>query len=144
MEAKTIKKAMQLADGLAGLFRTASNTLGPPLLRYAGDETEGERFTGLRKEQPAIAGTIETPKAKPQHKFGTAITYCCAACGSADVRIESYAEWNVEEQKWQPQSVYIRAAECARCQGPTALMPTPVSKPHAANGSGPHPYQPQA
>lgn len=30
----------------------------------------------------------------------------CPACGSDEIRADSFAEWNIEEQQWQLSSTY--------------------------------------
>lgn len=128
MKPESIAYGMQLADRMATLLRTTALTVGPPLLRLAGDK-DGKRFTGLVPEpERLIAATIDTQAQKAQGPFGTPIAYLCTNCGSADIRIEAYAAWSDENQKWECQSTFIRAAECARC-GPTHIMPKPLAVP---------------
>jgi hypothetical protein len=128
MRVESINKAIRLADTMAGLLRTTALTVGPPLLRLAGDEKQGRVFTGLVSE-PARAPEIETARV---HPFGTTITYVCAHCRGPDIRIGCYAEWDDKNQKWEARATYQNNAECAHCGDGVTIMPRPLSQPHAA------------
>ena len=126
MKASTIHNALRLADTMAGLLRTTALTVGPPLLRYAGDEKNGRMFTGLVNEPDRVV------KLEPQraHPFGTAITYVCGSCGGPDVRIAAYAEFSEQNQKWECSATFQRDAECANCGPHIQVMPRPLSHAH--------------
>ena len=49
------------------------------------------------------------------------IDYVCSHCGSNEVLCDAYAEWNVEEQKWELQNTFDKGAYCNQCDGEARL-----------------------
>lgn len=52
------------------------------------------------------------------------IVITCANCGSADVRRDAFAAWNVEAQDWEIASVYDEG-HCEDCEGEARLIEVP-------------------
>lgn len=48
------------------------------------------------------------------------IDYFCKICGSRDVRIDAWAAWDVENQRWELAETY-QHAHCQECEGSTTL-----------------------
>jgi hypothetical protein len=45
------------------------------------------------------------------------IDYVCTHCGSNDVLVDAYAEWNVEAQRWEISNVFDKGHHCNNCNG---------------------------
>ena len=60
---------------------------------------------------------INTDESEPKSK----VTFVCSHCKSESVKADAYAEWNVEEQKWEVSSTFDKGAYCYDCDGPTRL-----------------------
>jgi FkbM family methyltransferase len=59
-------------------------------------------------------------KAKKQ-----SVVYVCASCGSLDVRLNAYVEWNVKTQEWEIASIFDSAI-CRDCGAETRINETPT------------------
>ena len=43
------------------------------------------------------------------------LAVCCRTCGSEDVRLDAWAEWNISTQRWQLSQTFD-AAYCNNCE----------------------------
>lgn len=131
MKPAAIKNGLQLANATASLLRTAALTIGPPLLRLAGDDKEGKSFAGLIDEKilklPRPEREPIEARATAGNPFQRPINYVCSGCGSDNVRVEAHAEWDVREQAWVCSAVYQKGAECAECGAETRIEARPVN-----------------
>lgn len=49
------------------------------------------------------------------------ITYICSMCGSSDVLMDAWAEWDSEQQAWALHDT-VTNSFCQRCHGETCLV----------------------
>ena len=56
-----------------------------------------------------------------------AITKVCARCGSDDIKIDAWAEWDVENQCWELGPVFEKPAICEPCGGETTIVDREVA-----------------
>jgi hypothetical protein len=52
-------------------------------------------------------------------------TYICDVCGSEDVMLDAYAEWDTEIQDWVLRSTFDQAY-CEQCEGECTLEEKPI------------------
>jgi Zn finger protein HypA/HybF involved in hydrogenase expression len=52
---------------------------------------------------------------------GKRVTYLCEKCGSDQVTLDAWAEWNVEQQLWVLGATYDQTY-CHKCDGETHLV----------------------
>ncbi len=52
---------------------------------------------------------------------GKRITFLCERCGSDTVTLDSWAEWNIEQQEWVLGATYDHTY-CHKCDGETHLV----------------------
>ena len=53
---------------------------------------------------------------------GVKLKFTCNECGSDDVQAEMYCEWNIEQQRWEPDFINdFSQCWCQRCQDGTRI-----------------------
>ena len=50
----------------------------------------------------------------------------CECCGSADLLVDAYAEWNAETQAWEVSEIIENSAYCSKCDDETRIEERPV------------------
>ena len=51
----------------------------------------------------------------------------CGNCGGEDVRVDAWAVWNVEEQKWELETTFD-AGNCSDCDGECSIDEVPCEE----------------
>jgi hypothetical protein len=41
----------------------------------------------------------------------------CRSCGSSDILVDAYAQWNQETQEWEVYDTYEKGGTCRTCDG---------------------------
>lgn len=59
--------------------------------------------------------TATTVLKQPKHKV------VCTSCGSDDVVVDAWAEWNVPKQQWQLAETFESTAYCRNCDGECSI-----------------------
>ena len=54
------------------------------------------------------------------------ITYICSSCGSYDVVVDAWAEWDVANQRWRAAEIFESTAYCRKCDGECSIRESPV------------------
>jgi len=49
------------------------------------------------------------------------VDWVCEHCGSNDVLVDAYAEWNVDTQQWEIHSTFNKGSYCRECDGECRL-----------------------
>ena len=56
------------------------------------------------------------------------IAMACATCGSTEVLADAYAEWDVEAQEWEVQSVMDKGHHCNACDDECRIEELPLTE----------------
>lgn len=56
------------------------------------------------------------------------IRYVCNWCGSDNVFVDSWVEWDAAKQAWRVADVFESTAYCTKCDGECSVLAEPIGR----------------